>query len=94
MCVCDQRSFGIAHLGVKSSYFCKYGAESQEEQLCLWLTKLQLCSRALGVCPCSWFVKRQTGADCHNRETSFSSCSYGESSPLVEKKKEIVSLGL
>lgn len=72
MCMCDQRSFGIAHLGVKSSYFCKHGAEPRRA-LCLWLTRLQLCSQALGVCPCSgWFVKRQAGADCHNSEMSFS----------------------
>lgn len=41
MCVCDQ-SFGIAHLGVKSSYFSKDSAESEGEQLSLWLTRFQL----------------------------------------------------
>lgn len=57
MCVCDQ-SFGIAHLGVKSSYFSKDSAESEGEQLSLWLTRFQLHSQTLGVCFCSsWFVK-------------------------------------
>lgn len=94
----DQRSFGIAHLGEKSSYFCRH-AESQEEQLCLWLTRFQLCSQALGVCLCrSWFVKRQAGVNCHNSEMSFRYCSCGEVSPLVKKslkkkkKPEIVNL--
>lgn len=58
-CVCDQTSFGIVHLGVKSSYFSKDSAESEEGHLCLWLTRLELRSEALGVCfYSSWFVKR------------------------------------
>lgn len=58
VCVCDQRSFGIAHLRVKSSYFSKDCAESEGEQLCLWLRRFQLHSQALGVSfSSSWLVK-------------------------------------
>lgn len=92
VCACDQRSFGIAHLGVKLFYFGEDSAESAE-QLCLWLTRFQLPSQALGVCfSSSWFVKGYAGGDCRNSEMNFSCRSYRESSPLVEKEIEIVSL--
>jgi len=93
VCVCDQRSFGIAHLGVKSSYFSKDSTESDGGRLCLWLSRFQLPSQAPRICfGSSWFVKGWAGADCHNSERSSSYRSYGESSPLVEKEIEIANL--